>query len=166
MKSFDKITKEDLLGLPLKSYFNYFANNLKKEVNLEFLTILFTELQFKEKKPYLTRRKLLPNDKRFKEIEIVYDKKSNNKVMAIVWDFQFTLRELLNLFGTPVIEYEPYSNTTYFKYIMKSDIKFVKTGHQEHLNDIINLKKLELVDILSNNNRILDIEFTFLQMGF
>ena len=162
------MTRAELLDLPLKEYFHYFENNLQKDVDLEQLTELFTELPYKETKPYLTRRLLLPKDERFKEIEIVYEINNNdrNKVKAIVWDFKITLRELVRFFGKPILHYEPYSDSAIFAFKSKnSNIDVIKTRYSRSSNAVIDYKQLELTDVGNIEDRILDLEFTFLQFN-
>ncbi len=166
MAVLDNIKRSELLNLSLEEYFHYFEKSLQKDVDLEWLTGLFTELPYQEKKPYLTRRSLVPKDKRFKQIEIVYYD-DTNKVGAIVWDFKITLRELVDLFGKPILHYEPYDNTVAFAFISKnSNIDVIKTRcSASSENEMIDLKRVKLVDVKNISNQILDLEFTFLQFS-
>lgn len=159
------MTGSDLLNLTLKDYFEYFQNSLKKDVDLESLTRLFTKLPFKEKKPYLTRRLLLPEDNRFSEIEIVYDVLKSNKVGAIIWEFRSTFRELINLFGKPIIHYEPYSNSVVVAFKCDNpDIDVIKTRYSQSPDIMTELRKMESKDVKSIDNRLLELEFGFLQI--
>ena len=108
-----------------------------------------------------------PKDKRFKEIEIVYDPNNSHKLKAIVWGFKITLRELSNLFGKPSLHYEPYSDSTVFAFnnSKNPDIDVIKTRYSQSSNDIIDLKGLELADLKGISNQILDLKFTFLQFN-
>jgi hypothetical protein len=164
MKQFGKIKRDELSTLSFNEYFDYFENSLNKNIDLEQLTELFTEIPYQEKKPYLTRRLLSPKDERFKEIEIVYDINNSNKVKAIVWSFKITLRELVNIFGKPIQRYESYSDSLIFLFSSKNpDIIMVKTRLSQSSNEMIDLKGLELANAKEVSNHILDFEFAFLQ---
>ena len=141
----------ELIDLPLKEYFDYFNNNLHKNMVLEYLEELFTELPHKEYKPYLIRRSLIPKDKRFRNIEIVYDDTNGFELGAIVWEINFTLRELVDIFGKPKYNYVPYNDTVEFAFIsLNPDIEIIKT--RLSLSKINNneYNKLKLIDELSN----------------
>lgn len=162
MKALGNMTREELTSLPLKNYFEWFEAELTKSIGLEELTELFTNRPYEEKKPYLIRRQLQPVDERFKKIEIVYD--AGKPVGAIVWWFKVTLRELVNIFGKPILHYEPYSESMAFAFMSKNpDIDIIKTRYSQASNDMIELKELESVDVKSISDRILNLEFTFLQ---
>jgi hypothetical protein len=161
------MTREELLYLPLIEYFKYFEKHLKKNIDLKQLTNLFTEVPYKENKPYLTRRLLKPMDKRFTNIEIIYYD-DTNKVGAIVWNFNFILKEVIGIFGKPTILYEPYSNSIQFVFISKNpDIDVIKTRCPNLLidNKIIELHKLELATLVDIDNQIQDLDVTFIQIN-
>ena len=164
MNIYSNITSNELIDLSLEEYFNYFENNLNKDIDIDLLSKLFTELPYTEKKPYLIRRQLQPKDKRFEKIEIVYDGDKN--VGAIVWWFKVTLRELVHLFGKPILHYEPYSESAAFAFKSENpDIEIIKTRYSQSSESMVELKGDELTEFKNIGNQILDIEFSFLQFN-
>lgn len=158
--------RDELLGQSLEIYFKFFEKKLEKDVDLEWLTDIFTEVPYTEKKPYLTIRHLIPKDKRFKEIEIIYDVNSKNKVKAIVWNFKVTLRELMHLFGKPNLKYEAYADSMLFTFSSNNcNIDVIKTRLPNPSEKIIGLREDELSNISTTTDGILDLEFIFLQFG-
>jgi hypothetical protein len=147
--------KDEIVNL--KEYFHIWGNQDFSKLNLDMLTQIFTKTNFVETKPYLYRRKLIPNDNRFKEIELVYDE--DKKVKAIVWDLNITYKDLKDYFGEPIIHYEYYSETTAFAFRSKNQcIEIISTRTLGKLN--------QLGDSLFENESETKIKnpiFTFIQ---
>ena len=91
----------------------------------------------------------------------MYDSGNSNKVRAIVWIFKTTLEELVNFFGKPIMNYEPYNNTVALAFKSKNScVDIIKTRCD--YSDISELKKeLEILDIKDISNRKLDLEIFF-----
>jgi hypothetical protein len=122
----------DFQKLTINEYFKEIETVISNNVDLDKLTNFFTEKPFTETRPYLTRRKLKPIDKRFKYIEIVYS--DNKKVKAILWKYNSSLNELEDIFGKANIHNTPYDNSTVFYFISKNPyIERISTIHSEWL---------------------------------
>ena len=163
MTTLFNIKQSDLNKLTLKDYFKTIEFALDKNNGVDRLTEFLTEQPFSETKPYLTRRQLNPIDKRFKQIELVY--KDSHKVKAIVWDLKISLSQLTDIFGEPIIQNEPYSDSTVFAFRSKNEnIEIIKTRHPEWLTIDGNKKTFEYTDKNKQKNKIIDPEFSFIQL--
>ena len=141
---------DDLRYLSLREYFEYFNSILHSEYNIESLTKKFTKLPFDETIPYFTRRQLVPYDKRFELIEVVYDHSEKNILGSVVWYIDITLRELVSIFGNPNYSYLPYDNTAHFIFRSKSPNIIIRTAiHLSYLEsfDYYKLKKINKLNI-------------------
>ncbi|QBZ97570.1 hypothetical protein [Flavobacterium sangjuense] len=151
------MNKDEIINL--KEYFHIWGNQDFSKLNLDLLTQLFTKSDFVETKPYLYRRKLIPNDSRFKQIELVYDE--DQKVKAIVWDLNITYKDLKDYFGEPIIHYEYYSETTAFAFRSKNqDIEIISTRTSGKLNQLG-----ESFFENESETKIENPEFTFIQFS-
>lgn len=160
------MNSKELINLPLKEYFEYFNDSIRKNMGLEFLGNLFTELPFKEYKPYLIRRSLIPNDSRFQNIEIVYDDSNNYKLKAIAWHINITLRELIIIFGRPKHNYCPYDESVEFAFSSSNpEIEIIKTRLSVSKFNKIEYKKQELVNQFDIEESTLALEFSFIQFN-
>ncbi len=149
-----ELTPNQLERMSLIDYFKTIELSIRNPIKLDELTKLFTDEPFLESKPYLNRRVLIPSDKRFNQIEFVYE--SMDQVRAVVWHFSTSLAQLISIFGSPIIQFEPYSNTSAFTFPSQNrNIEVIKTRHHECLlkNESggftyynIENKKLELKD--------------------
>ena len=163
MTTLFNIKQSDLNKLTLKDYFKTIEFALDKNNGVDRLTEFLTEQPFSETKPYLTRTQLNPIDKRFKQIELVY--KDSHKVKAIVWDLKISLSQLTDIFGEPIIQNEPYSDSTVFAFRSKNEnIEIIKTRHPEWLTIDGNKKTFEYTDKNKQKNKIIDPEFSFIQL--
>lgn len=163
MSSLSSLDSIALGRLPIKTYFQTVKSRLKTSNSLNELTDFFTIEPYRESKPYLTRRKLIPLDKRFKTIELVY--KVPNKVDAIVWEIDITLSELVDIFGDPIIHNEPYSDSTAFAF--RSDnphIKIIKTRHPKWLTKVEGKESFEYED-QQQKIEVSNPEFSFIQFS-
>ena len=153
----------ELDKLSIKEYFKLMDSTIPNVCNVEDLTHFFTDEPFSETMPYLIRRKLNPNDKRFKNIELVYE--DRNKVSAIVWDINISLSQLKDIFGEPVINNEPYSNSTSFAFSSANEnISIIKTRHPKWLTLV---KEKNTFEYLNSNNQkveLIDPDFSFIQI--
>ncbi|MBB1287419.1 hypothetical protein HRH25_23800 [Flavisolibacter sp. BT320] len=135
MTSLARLDFEALEKKSIKEYFQTIETTLNADNPADELTHLFTDKPFADTKPYLTRRKLIPNDIRFEQIELVYE--TPKKVKAIVWDLKILLSQLVDIFGKPIIHNEPYSDSTAFAF--KSDnphIEIIKTRPPQWLTQL------------------------------
>ncbi len=153
----------ELDDLSLKEYFKLMIDTIPNVCSVEELTHFFTEEPFTETKPYLTRRILNPKDKRFKNIELVYEECSY--VSAIVWELNITLSQLKDIFGEPVINNEPYSDSTSFAFSSANkNISIIKTRHPKWLTWVKEKNSFEYLN--SNNQKVelVDPDFSFIQI--
>ena len=147
--------------LSTNEYLKIFEKEFQRNISLEDLTLHFTsDNNYHTEKPYLYRRIIKSDDKRFENFEIVYDK--SKKIKAIVFNLNIKLSELQILFGQPFMQNEPYSNSTAF--IFKSvnpDIEVAKTRHPKWLTKTKDNK----YEYASNNSsyKLVDPEFNFIQ---
>jgi hypothetical protein len=156
------IKQNELEKLSIKDYFKSMELAIDSALSVDELTAYFTNQPYVETKPYLTRRKLTPNDTRFKQIELVY--KDSKKVDAIVWDFTISLSQLTDIFGAPIIHNEPYSDSTAFAFKSNNqDIEIIKTRHPKWLTMIKGKKAFEYQDEDNQKVELIDPEFTFIQ---
>src|SRR4051812_42606716 len=118
MAMLDKLKQSNLEQLSIKDYFKTFEVSLDESINVDELTNFFSSQPYSETIPYLTRRQLKPIDKRFKQIELVYQ--DIHTIGAILWEIDISLSELIDIFGEPIIHNEPYSNTTAFAFKSKN----------------------------------------------
>ena len=162
MTSIIDLNPFDLENLSIKDYFKIIESTIGKSNSVDNLTDFFTQHPFSEFKSYLNRRKLKPFDTRFDQIELVYDDKNN--VSAIVWDLGITLSQLTEIFGTPIIHNEPYSDTTAFAFkSINPRIEIIKTRHPEWLKK---LKHKNVFEYQDKNNQKIELEdpmFSFVQ---
>lgn len=153
----------ELNDLSLNEYFNLMIVAIPNVCNVEDLTHFFTDEPYSETKPYLIRRKLNPKDKRFKNIELVYE--DPNKVSAIVWEINITLTQLKDIFGEPLFNNEPYSNSTSFTFhTANKNISIIKTRHPKWLTWEQEKNTFEYLN--SNNQKVelVDPDFSFIQI--
>ena len=162
MTQLTEISQIELANLSLADYFQKMESLLNKSLSLDVLTDFFTDEKYEETKPYLTRRKLIPKDKKFSEIEIVYDE----KVEAIVWDIKISLSKLTDIFGNPIMHNEYYSESTAFAFKSKNpDIEIINTRHPESLKKLESENKYEFTTENGNRIKISDPEFSFVQFS-
>ena len=148
--------------LSIKDYFKSIELAIGSALSVDKLTGFFTVQNYIETKPYLTRRRLMPNDTRFKQIELVY--KDSNKVDAIVWDITISLSQLTDIFGEPIIHNEPYSDSTAFAFKSNNqNIEFIKTRHPKWLTIAKGKKVFEYQDEDNQKVELVDPEFSFIQ---
>jgi hypothetical protein len=162
MTSLFDLKQNELEKLSLEVYFKTIAFAIDKGLSVDRLTNFFSIDPYTETKPYLTRRQLIPTDKRFKRIELVYN--DNNKVDAIVWDIQILLSQLTDVFGEPIIDNEPYSDTTAFAF--KTDnqnIEIIKTRHPNWLTKMKGKNVFEYQNKDNQKVELVDPEFSFVQ---
>ena len=153
----------DLEKLSIKDYFKAIESAIGKENNVDRLTIFFTKQPFSETTPYLIRRQLMPIDKKFKKIELVYEDRS--KVSAIVWELSLSLSQLIEIFGLPIIHNEPYSNTTAFAFKSTNpNIEIIETRHSEWLKKSKN-NSFEYLDKNNQKKELEDPMFSFVQFN-
>ncbi|MCU0416336.1 MAG: hypothetical protein MUE33_04030 [Cytophagaceae bacterium] len=81
-----------------------------EQSGLNSLTEILGTCEFSETRPYLTRRKLTPHDKRFTSIELVYE--TPKEVRKICWYLDVTISELIDYFGEPRFHYSPHGSAT------------------------------------------------------
>lgn len=153
----------NLEKLPLKDYFKTIESIVTKDTSVEELTNFFTIKPYSETKPYLTRRHLIPMDKRFKEIEIVY--KTARTAKAIVWNLNIFLSQLVDMFGEPIIHNEPYSDSTAFAFkSINPGIEIITTRHLKWLTKLADKNGFGYQDE-QHKIQLLDPEFTFIQFS-
>ena len=104
------VSSEMLSKLNLNVYFDEMKGFLKSTNDLNSLTKLLCEDKYSERKPYLFIRTLIPKDKRFKSIELVYDTPEN--VLKIRWNLEVELSTLIEYFGSPRFHYAPHGSST------------------------------------------------------
>jgi hypothetical protein len=159
------LKQNELEKLSIKDYFQKIELAINSALNVDELTDFFTIQTYLETKPYLTRRKLIPKDTRFKQIELVY--KDSNKVDAIVWNITMSLSQLTEIFGEPIIHNEPYSDSTAFTFKSNNqDIEIIKTRHPKWLTMVKGKKVFEYRDEYNQNVELSDPEFSFIQFDF
>ncbi len=148
--------------MSINDYFKSIELAIDSAISVDGLTDFFTVHPYVETKPYLTRRRLIPNDTRFKQIELVY--KDRNKVAAIVWDITISLSQLTEIFGEPIIHNEPYSESTAFAFKSNNpNIKIIETRHPKWLTMIKGKKGFEYQDEDNQKRELVDPEFSFIQ---
>ncbi len=108
------LNKNRLVNLDLEEYFRVLGKLNFNQLTLEYLTELFTEKKYLDRKPYLFRRQLTPFDNRFNLIEVVFDE--SKKVKAICWDLKLKYGDLKKYFGNPILNYSAYSECTEFAF--------------------------------------------------
>ena len=156
------LNRNELEKLSLKDYFKSIELAIDSAFSVDKLTDFFTVQTYLETKPYLTRRRLIPNDTRFKQIELVY--KDSNKVSAIIWDITISLAQLADIFGEPIIHNEPYSDSTAFAFIsMNKNISIIKTRHPEWLTKVKSKNIFEYQDKDKQKVELNDLIFSFIQ---
>lgn len=156
------LKQNELEKLSIKDYFKSIELEINSALSVDKLTDFFTVQSYVESKPYLTRRRLIPNDTRFKQIELVY--KDSNKVRAIVWGITISLSQLTNIFGEPIIHNEPYSDSTAFVFRSSNqDIEIIKTRHPEWLTKLESKNVFEYQDKDNQKVELVDPEFSFIQ---
>ena len=94
----------------MKDYFFEMKQLFEEKYDLNTLTGLLSKNDFSEIKPYLTRRKLIPKDSRFKSIELVYE--TPDLVRKMCWDLNIRLSSLIQYFGRPRFHYAPHGSAT------------------------------------------------------
>ena len=141
-------------------YLKHFEKEISKSITLETLTRHFaTDDNYYTDKPNIYRRKIKSTDKRFESFEIVYD--NSETIHAVIFDLKITLSILQEIFGQPIMQNEPYSDTTAFAFkSTNTEIEIIKTRYAAWLkkgkgNDFI---------IEDTSNRIFDPEFSFVQV--
>ncbi len=163
MTSLFDIKQAYLQSMSIKDYFKTIELSIGKNINVDKLSDFLTVLPYSETKPYLTRRNLIPVDKRFEKIELVYTNK--NKINAIVWDISISLSELIEIFGEPIIHNEPYSHSTAFAFKSNnSDIEIIKTRYPDWLTKV---KGKDIFEYQSKNNQKTELknpQFKFIQI--
>jgi hypothetical protein len=156
------LERNELDKLSIKDYFRSIELAINSALNVDELTDFFTVQTYVETKPYLTRRKLIPNDTRFKQIELVY--KDSNRVDAIVWDITISLSQLTEIFGEPIIHNEPYSESTAFAFKSNNqDIEIIKTRHPKWLTMVKGKNVFEYQNEDNQKVELVDPEFSFIQ---
>ncbi|MEZ4804728.1 MAG: hypothetical protein R2852_04390 [Bacteroidia bacterium] len=103
--------------------------------DLKTLTELLSNNSFTETKPYLTRRKLNAEDKRFKYIELVYE--SPEQVGKIFWHLDINLSRLIEYFGNPRFHFTPHGNSTSIGFF---DVENQFTGFETRYPGEVNVK--------------------------
>ena len=162
MTQLTEISQIELSNLSLTEYFKRMEKLIDKSHSLNILTDFFTDEKFTETKPYLTRRKLVPKDKRFSEIEIVYDE----KIKAIVWDLKISLTNLTKTFGKPIMHNNYYDESTEFAFRSENlNIEIIKTRHPESLKKLDGENNFEYKTENGNETTINDPEFSFIQFS-
>ncbi len=156
------LKQNELEKLSILDYFKSIELAIGSELSVGKLTDFFTVHSYSETKPYLTRRRLIPNDTRFKQIELVY--KDSNKVSAIVWEITISLSQLTTIFGEPIVHNEPYSGSTAFAFRSSNqDIEIIKTRHPEWLTKLESKNVFEYQDQDNQKVELVDPEFSFIQ---
>ena len=162
MTQLTEILQIELSNLSLYEYFKRMEKLIDKSISLNILTNFFTDKEFTETKPYLTRRKLLPKDKRFSKIEIVYDE----KIKAIVWDLNISLSNLTKTFGKPIMHNNYYDESTEFAFKSENpNIEIIKTRHPESLKKLNGENTYKFKTESGNETKIDDPEFSFIQFS-
>lgn len=158
---------DDLKKLPFKEYFKTIESSLGRNNNVDELTNFFSTQPFSESIPYLIRRKLKPLDKRFHQIELVYDIYDNRKnVRAICWDVTLFLSQLIDFFGQPIIHTEPYSDTTAFAFKSANpNIEIIKTRFPDWLEKSKDKDIFVYQDKKNQKAELNDPMFTFVQFN-
>lgn len=159
------LNRVELSQLPLKDYFKRVESGLDSSVTVDWLTGLFTDLPYEEKKPYLVRRQLQSTDDRFRNIEIVYD--TDERVKAIVWNFRnwLSLTQLTEWFGEPIVYNEPYSNTTAFAFKSRNPaIEIIETRYSKWLEKSGSSKGFEMENEEGQKIKVSNPEFGFIQI--
>ncbi len=164
MSALFDLKQNELKKLSIKDYFNSIELTIDGVLSVDELTDFFTVQPYAETKPYLTRRRLIPNDTRFEQIELVY--KDRNKVDAIVWDITISLSQLTDIFGEPIIHNEPYGDSTAFAFKSNNkNIEIIKTRHPEWLTMVKGKKVFEYQDEDNQKVELVDPEFSFIQFN-
>jgi len=158
------LKQNELDIMSIKDYFKSIEVSIDSALSVDELMDFFSVQNYVETKPYLTRRKLIPKDKRFKQIELVY--KDSNKVDAIVWDITMSLSQLTEIFGEPIIHNEPYSNSTAFSFKSNNQvIEIIMTRHPKWLTMVKGQKAFEYQDECNQKAELGDPEFSFIQFN-
>jgi hypothetical protein len=156
------LRENDLKNLSIKDYFKSIELAIESIMSVDELTDFFTNQTYVETKPYLTRRKLIPNDRRFRQIELVYE--DSKKVNAIIWDITISLSQLTEIFGEPIIHNEPYSDSTAFAFkSVNQNIEIIKTRHPKWLTMVKSKKGFRYQDKDNHEVELADPEFSFIQ---
>ena len=156
------LKQNELEKLSIKDYFKSIELAIDSALSVDELTEFFTVQTYVETKPYLTRRRLIPNDIKFKQIELVY--KDSNKVDAIVWDITISLSQLTEIFGDPIIHNEPYSESTAFAFKSNNqDIEIIKTRHPKWLTQVKGRNVFEYQNEDNQKVELVNPEFSFIQ---
>lgn len=156
------LKQNELEKLSIKDYFKSIELAIDSALSVDELTDFFNVQTYVEIKPYLTRRRLTPNDTKFKQIELVY--KDSNKVDAIVWDITISLSQLTDIFGEPIIHNEPYSDSTAFAFKSNNqDIEIIKTRHPKWLTLVKGKKVFEYLGEDKQKIELVDPVFSFIQ---
>jgi hypothetical protein len=164
MKALFNLDQIELKKMSIKEYFKTVELAIDSALSVDELTDFFSTKPFFESKPYLTRRRLIPKDPRFKKIELVY--KDSYKVDAIVWDLTILLSELSDIFGEPIIYNELYSEATAFEFKSNNQrIKVIKTRHPKWLKMLKEKKVFEYQDENNQKLELIDPEFSFIQFN-
>lgn len=108
---------ENLHNLTLRDYFFEMDKLLLTCQDIEVLSNIFTKVKFETSKPYLYWRILVPVDKRFESIILIYD--DSKKLKALRWNFKILLEELKSHWGEPSINYIPSAESTFFMFKSK-----------------------------------------------
>ena len=162
MTQLTEISQIELSNLILIEYFKRMEKLIDKSLSLDILTDFFSDNKFTETKPYLTRRKLVPKDKRFNGIEIVYDE----KVKAIVWDLNISLSNLTKAFGKPIMHNSHYDDSTEFAFRSENpNIEIIITRHPESFKKLNGENNFEYKTENRNEITINDPEFSFIQFS-
>jgi hypothetical protein len=162
MNSIFDLTQIGLENLTTREYFKTIESVFDKQMDVERMTKLFSSERYSETKPYLTRRQLIPADRRFTQIELVY--KAPHRIEAIVWDIRVSLSQLTDFFGEPIVHNEPYSNSTAFGFKSKNhDIKIIETRHPEWLTKSTDKRTFEYEGKDKSIKTLIDPEFGFIQ---
>lgn len=156
------IKQNDLEKMSIKDYFKSIESSINSGISIDKLTAFFTFEDFVETKPYLIRRKLIPFDKRFKQIELVY--KNKDKVDAIVWELTISLSQLIDIFGIPIIYHEPYSESTAIVFKSSNHDISIVTRHQKWIT-ILKNNVFEYLNEDNQKSEIVDPEFSFVQFN-
>lgn len=162
MSSIFDLSQITLKKLSTREYFRTIESVIDKRLDVEKLSNFFTTEPYSETKPYLTRRQLIPIDKRFKKIELIY--RDKHQVNAVVWDISITLTELTDIFGEPIIRNEPYSDSTAFGFKSKNhNIEIIETRHPQWLTKSPDKSTFEYEDKDKSTKTLIDPEFSFVQ---
>lgn len=156
------LKQNELEKLSIKDYFKSLELAFDSTLSVDELTDFFIVQTHVETKPYLIRRRLTPDDTRFKQIELVY--KDSNKVDAIVWEIKISLSNLTDIFGEPIIHNEPYNHSTGFTF--KSNNPYIEIIMTRHPKWLTLVKGRNVFEYQNENNKKVELvnpEFSFIQ---